>query len=336
MTKAFSLMGVVLVLGLCLVYGSPAEGTMPRIVGGYTAISASMSGMWVAKEANLFEKYGIDVSIVYLAASTKMTAAMMGGSIHIAAMGATGILMANLQGADLLLIASTVNKSPFVMMVQPNIKTPTDLKGKVIGMTRRGSSGDFSARAALRIWGMDPERDVKHIQTGGLPETLAAMKIGMIDAAPMTHPTATLARKAGLHELIDLADLPIEYGHTSIGASRRFLEEHEREAKAFLKAYVEGLYYFRANRDFGMKTIGKYARTGDQDVLAEAYERYAHKYMQIPPKLHPRTIKAMLEQLSVTFPEARTANPQRFFQAQFMEDLEKDGFLQTLEKSYRR
>ncbi|MBI2370993.1 MAG: hypothetical protein HYV08_12295 [Deltaproteobacteria bacterium] len=124
--------------------------------------------------------------------------------------------------------------------------------------------------------------------------------------------------------------------HTGVGATRRFLAEHAGEAKAFLKAYVEGLYHFRANREFGVRTIGRYARTGDQEVLAEAYERYGLRYMEIPPHIHRRSIQGILEQLTGTFPEARAADPERFRDARFMEELEREGFFKALERSYRR
>src|SRR5687768_993421 len=137
--------------------------------------NGSQAVPFIAKEARVFEKNGLDVEIIRIGGGSRVIQAMLAGEIRVAHGSSPAVVEANLAGADLAIIASTVNVATFRMMVAPTIKTPRDLKGKKIGISRFGGQTDTLTRYLLERWRLDPAKDVALLQTGGGAETAAAM-----------------------------------------------------------------------------------------------------------------------------------------------------------------
>lgn len=136
--------------------------------------NGSQAVPFIAKEAKIFEKNGLDVEIIRIGGGSRVIQAMLAGEIKVAHGSSPAVVEANLAGADLVIIASTVNVATFRMMVAPNIKSPSDLKGRKIGISRFGGQTDTLTRHLLERWRVDP-KDVALLQTGGGAETAAAM-----------------------------------------------------------------------------------------------------------------------------------------------------------------
>ncbi|HLN99819.1 MAG TPA: ABC transporter substrate-binding protein, partial [Pyrinomonadaceae bacterium] len=125
----------------------------------YNAISGVMAPLWVAADAGLFTKHGVNVDVKYLAA-TSAVQAMVGGGEEVGFVGNQGI-DAKLEGADLVYVASGLPTFVFQLYARPEIKTIADLKGKVVAVTQPAASTDYATRMVLRKNGLDPEKDVK-------------------------------------------------------------------------------------------------------------------------------------------------------------------------------
>jgi len=156
-------------------------------VGGGSASATQMS-LWFAKEGNYYEKHGLNVEVISIPGSSLAIQAMLSGELPIIQAGGAGPIQANLSGTDTVIIATVVKKFNWWIFSQPNITRMEDLKGKVFGTTRFGTQSDLASRIALRRFGIDPERDITMVQTGGPAETVGAMVAGKVHAAAITAP----------------------------------------------------------------------------------------------------------------------------------------------------
>jgi len=143
-----------------LFHARDGNAQLKRIAAGYSAVSATQTGFYIAKDAKLFEKYGLFVDPVYVPGGSRMAQAIIAGEFPLALAGGN-IVNVNLAGGDIVIIGGVVNVPSFYLFVQPAMKRNEDLKGKAIGITRYGASTDVSLRAYLEKYGLDPERDVK-------------------------------------------------------------------------------------------------------------------------------------------------------------------------------
>ena len=186
------------VIGLFLFHRTAhAQPTPERINAIYASIAGDHAALYVAQEMGLFRKYGLDVNLSYIAGAAQVIQTMMAGENQIATAGGSGVVDADFGGADLVAVAGMVNMPAFYIVVQPEIKSIQDLRGRPVGITRFGSSTDFTMRYILRKAGLDPDKDVPLLQLGGQPELAAAIETRRIFAAPMTPPALQKTLKAG-------------------------------------------------------------------------------------------------------------------------------------------
>ena len=160
-----------------------AQSAPERINGIYASLAGDHAGLYVAQDLGLFRKYGLDVNLTYTAGAAQVIQTMMAGENQIATAGGSGVVDADFGGADLIAVAGMVNMPAFYIVVQPEVKTIQDLKGRAVGITRFGSSTDFTMRYILRKAGLEPDKDVPLLQLGGQPELAVAMEARRIFAA---------------------------------------------------------------------------------------------------------------------------------------------------------
>jgi ABC-type nitrate/sulfonate/bicarbonate transport system substrate-binding protein len=122
-----------------IIVGIPALGA-EKLVTGYSSISPSELTLLTAANAGLFEKYGLDVSTVYLGGSTRIIQAMVSGDVQIGQIGGSAVLFGKAAGVDVVYIATIINSMAAQIMSRPEIKQPADLKGTAVGVTRRGNN----------------------------------------------------------------------------------------------------------------------------------------------------------------------------------------------------
>jgi ABC-type nitrate/sulfonate/bicarbonate transport system substrate-binding protein len=297
-----------------------------RVGGGST--SAMQMSLWLAKEGNYYEKHGLNVEVISIPGSSLAIQAMLSGELPIIQAGGAGPIQANLSGTDTVVIATIAKKFNWWIFSQPNITRMEDLKGKVFGTTRFGTQSDLASRMALRRHGLDPERDITMIQTGGPAETVTAMMTGKVHAAAITPPATLQAKKVKLKELFDLSKLDIEYHVNGVVTSRKYIKSNEDTVRRFLRAYVEGAVRGQRDKAFAMKTMGKYFRTDDQELLDESYEMIIKTGFTFPP--YPAGIASLLQDLEKQFPKAKGAKPEDFADSRFVRELDQSGFIKSL------
>jgi ABC-type nitrate/sulfonate/bicarbonate transport system substrate-binding protein len=316
------------VLFVLLVLASIAHAQTKRIAVAYSAISATQSAFYLAKDAKIFDKHGLYVDPVYVAGGSRVAQAMIAGEFTVALAGGN-IVYANLAGGDIVTIGGVINVPSFYLFVQPSIKRQEDLKGKALGITRYGASTDGSLRLLLKKWRLEPDRDVKILQMGGQPEILAGMQAGVVQGGILSSPGDFKAKKAGFAMLANFAKEGIDYPTTSLVSTRSTINKDRDTVKRFLMAYSEAVDRLFRDKELAIKVIGKWTRTEDRETLESSFE-YATNFIERPPRLPYKAIEMILAQAAETDPKAKGRKAEEFIDASLYNELENSGFFKSL------
>jgi NitT/TauT family transport system substrate-binding protein len=305
-----------------------AQAQTKRIAAGYSAISATQTGFYLAKDAAIFEKHGLYVDPVYVAGGSRMAQAVIAGEFALALAGGN-IVNVNLSGGDIVIIGGVVNVPSFYLFVQPSMKKAEDLKGKALGITRYGASTDVSLRAYLKKSNLEPDREVKILQMGGQPEILAGMQAGVIQGGILSSPGDFKAKKAGFVMLANFAKEGIDYPTTSLVSTRSTIKRDRDTVKRFLMAYSEAVDRLFRDKELALKTIGKWTRTQDRETLESSFE-YATNFIERPPRLPYKATENIVASMAETDPRAKGHKAEEFLDPSFYNELEKSGVLKSL------
>ena len=295
----------------------------------YPSFAGSWATAWIAKEAGYFSAEGLDVELIRVGGSTRMVAAMLGGSAPIIQAGAIAALTANVAGGDVVIIGSTGTVSPFRLIARPEIKQPSDLRGKKAGITTFGSTSDQVVRIALKQFNLEPSKDVALLTFGAQPEAFAALMSGMVQVAALSYPLYPKAVKSGMRELVNFADLGVEDINGTVITTRAFVAQQRDTALRFMRAFTRGMQRYRTDKEFSKKILGKYGKINDEETLEGTWQDYAPT-LQKSPRPSLKAIQFMIEN---QFPGKKPLpKPEQFVDFSIVEQLEKSGFVDGLYK----
>jgi ABC-type nitrate/sulfonate/bicarbonate transport system substrate-binding protein len=208
----------------------------------YASVSGTRGPLWIAKDLGLFEKYGLEGNLIYIASGVVSVNALLGGSVDIIAASGSSAVGAAARGAPIVIIAS-LGHIAYKLIALPSIKTVQDLKGKIIGSSRVGAGSDFALQRLLRKLGLTPGKDVQLIPTGvsESDRRLLMMMQGKIDATLGTEDNILQLGNKGLKFsiLADLYDAGVYTTGSDIATSRVLVKQRPRQLKAFLMAITE-------------------------------------------------------------------------------------------------
>lgn len=323
------------VVAVFLFFASAAAQVKPapeRVRAVYSAVGSSQSSLWIPYEAGIFRKHGLEVELLYVGGGSRAAQVVQSGEVPLAMFTGASVVSANLAGGDLVSVASGMNVIPFFLVVRPEIKQVEDLKGKKVAVTRFGSSTDYAVRYAAEKWPIKPDRDFAVLQVGGMPEMMAALRSGAVHASMLNAEFAILAQREGYKYLVDVGGLGLAFPTSALNTTRSFIRTNRDTVARFVRAYVEGIHYGKTHREFSVGVLKKYLKHQDQSFLEAVYDMYIGRF--IPKIPHPSTeaMKTVIGQLAEKDPKARAARPEQFIDASFMDELEKEGFIQQLWK----
>ena len=322
---AFSLLGVV-AIGL----SSSADAAEPeRINVCYSSIAATSITTWVPYEAGIYKKYGLDVRIIYVAGAQAITTLVSGDTQIVQGSGAAAAL-SRLSGSDVTIIGTTINVIPMSLVTTPDIASPQDLRGKTFGVSRFGSLTDLGLKKAVGEFGLDANKDIKMIQTGGVPEILLFMQQGVIKGGLISSPTLEKAKELGYKEFMNLGELKFRYPGTALVTTDSFIRSRPQTVNRFLKATLEGIKYAKSNPDYTIRILGKYTRTSDTKLLASAFKSYVLGYIRDIPTVTQAEMEGVVEDIATRNPKAKSVDPRQFYDPAPLEQLAKDGFIKEL------
>ena len=295
----------------------------------YTARVMSQAYPWIAQEAGLFKKYDLDVPVVFVTPGAPSVAAILSGDSEVAVIGAASISRPFVQGnKDPVVIGGVKSLLTHSILAKADIKSPDQLKGKRIGVSRIGSNPHYFAVQALRHFGID-SREVSYIQAGGAPETLAALVAQGIDAAVLTVPTDAQALKLGYHYVIYGPDLKIAYAATTLTTRRSIIAKRGPVIGRFMRAMAEAAKIMHADKEQTFKILGKYLRIDDRKLLEASYN-VEIKALEPRLALKPEGIQSTLDEIAPTDPRAKSVKPQEMIDLRYLDEMEKSGFIEQL------
>src|SRR4030095_8320124 len=290
-----------------------AAQTREKIRVALGSISVSSSLFPIAQQVGIFPKYGIDMEPIYFGGGMNSIAAVTSNSVQFLAAGATATVGARLGGIDIMILSVQSNKLEYSVFVAPDIKSPQDLKGKIVTGTGPGASADSALRLYLRRNGLEPEKDVIFISVAESQQgRMNSLMRGAVSGTVLAPPFSNIARQAGCRELADLRKSDIEYAGNSIAGMNSYIKTHPQLVENFLKGYVESLHFFRSQRERTVAGIMKFMKISERARAEEGYEYY-FDLMPVIPYASPAGIRSVLQNLAPRQPKAATANPEDFY-----------------------
>jgi NitT/TauT family transport system substrate-binding protein len=316
--------------------GQAQERTLQPLVVSYSSFTGNRAPLWIAKDLGLYEKYGLDVKLVNIAAGSVSLTALLAGNVHLTTDSSSGVVGAVARGAPIVTI-STNGTLPYQLIAVPSIKSAAELKGKIVGSSRIGAGTDFLLRRILAKLNFVPGKDVSLIPTGvsESDKRIQLMFQGKIDA--------TIGESDKVFQFTELSGQkisvlgePKDFGVPSPGSeintTRQILKDHRPRLKAFFMAYSEAIAAGRKNKELAYQAFRKYMRVDNPKLLEFTYRV---QFMEaIPGKPYPRedAIQASIEDLRESTPKLEGMKAAEFFDPSLIREIDQEGFFTRTEK----
>jgi NitT/TauT family transport system substrate-binding protein len=306
------------------------EAPARKVRMAFTSLSSVMCPPWIAREAGIFSKHGLDVEVIATPTGVEGMNALIAGEVQFLQISGGTTASAALGGADVTIVGTTLDALVQSLMVRPEIDKAEQLKGKALGVTRFGTSIDVGARLALRHFGLIPEKDVAIVQVGGMESMVTALQTNRIQAGILSYPAITQALKFGNRVLLEVASLGIPYAFTGMTTRGRLVREDADLVRRYMMAQTEAIARAKRDKSLALKVMGKYLRTTNPAALAESYDIDVQKYMLRVPLTTTEAMKSVLDDLAGRIPKARDAEPRKFFDDSFVREMQSSGFIDGL------
>jgi len=250
--------------------------------------------------------------------STNAVSALLSGEVQVDHGGGSEVLSAFVGGADLEILAVLDGVYPYLMMAQPSIQTPDELRGKKIGISQPGSSSDIATRVALRKLGLVPDQDVTIVPVGSLANRTAALLSGAIDAGLDNPPGSVAQQRLGLHVLLDLAALKLPTANNTVAMQRSFVDANHDTVQKYVDSLVEAQARIKQDRDFSIQVLKQYYQSNDDEGMAAAY---AFELEVMPNTLLPSTdqFTDIIDTLAAQDPRVRQADLSKLLVTSFVQ-----------------
>ena len=306
--------------------GLAAEATRLRVG---MLLAGEFVPTYIAHKRGFFNKYGLDVELIYFQGGSQVIQALLGGDIPLTVTAGPEGVAAKLQGADIVLLSANNPTMHFTLFVAPEIKKAADLRGKRAGISRFGSSSDFSIRYMFKSLGLG-EKDVTIVQIGDNPSRLAALKANAIQASVFTAPNTVRARKAGFVGLVDAHKLGLKFHGSGIATTGAFLRENRPTVEQFFKGFLEGVHYAKTHHEDSVRLIKEFSRLRDDDEAEETYKVIVQDIQPRKPYPLKEGVDTVLRNLESTIPKAKTARAEDFVDDSIVRKLDESGFIDNL------
>jgi ABC-type nitrate/sulfonate/bicarbonate transport system substrate-binding protein len=304
--------------------------TPVRLRAGFTSVSGVMAPIWVAQDGGYFAREGLAVEVSSFPSGNEGIQAMMAGEVDFLQIAGSTTVSAALGGGDTLVVATTVRTIIQSLIGRPEIARTEDLRGKGVGISRRGTSIDTAARVALRHAGLEPDRDAAIVQAGSMSNILGSMEADRVQAGILSYPQVTLARRMGFRELLDLGTLGIPYAGTGVSTRRSYAAQQPEVVQRYLRAELAAIHRLLTDRAYSLGVIGEYLRADDPEVLGDTYDVYVVKYLEKLPYPDDASIQGVLDELADEVPRAREVSPSDFYDTRFLRALDESGYVRSL------
>jgi NitT/TauT family transport system substrate-binding protein len=313
---------------LALILLNPTSATAANINVVWTSEVGQFAPLWVTKEAKLFEKYGNHVQLIFIQGASSAAAALSSGDAQVGMFSPQVVV--STPALDLVMFGRLGNTMDNRIYARKGIKSLKEVKR--IAISRFGSNADFAARYLLQREGLRPDTDVALLQVGNQANRIAAVETNNADAAMLTPPMTLQARKLGMTLIADASKLGIPYSSLFFVSRRPYLTKNRADLVNFTKAMIEGVHYYKANKEFSMKVIGKYMKVEDREVIEENFREYDFPLKPYPAKEY---FALPIQEVGKKDPKVLKEDPDRFADQSLVKELDASGFIDKLTREYK-
>lgn len=318
-------LSIICALSLVIVSVPQAQELKPIRIS--LSLGSAQLPLWAARDAGLFAKHGLNAELLGLQSASRQVQLILAGDTLAASLSGTIPVRARIEGADTIIMMALLNSFTLSVVTVPEIKRPSDLKGKLIGVGSLGGSPTLLTQRLLKKWGI--ESDVKFLGTGGYIESVAALEKRRVHAAVLDPPRAYIGRKKfGFTELANLGQ-EFKYATTVVAVRESQLRKERETFTQFAKGVIEGIHRVKTDREFAIKVLGKMLRSSDREILEETYRVFSALYEKTPyPALEG--LQPILEEMSGQVPKAKNYKPEDFVDTSVVRQLDQSGFIASV------
>ena len=215
----------------------PAQAQEKVIVAHSARAALSIGPLLYGIERGFYRDEGIDLVYVSIRADLGIKALLSGDIDYSYSTGT--IIRGAIIGVPVRNLSFDFSRVLHALMSRPEIPNAAALKGKKVGVSSFGATGDLAARVGLRSLGLDPEKDVTIITLGSDTLRHAALLAGTVQATHMPVPLNIQLKKEGYHELVyagKILQRPLTGLATSLEKIQKNTAQVQHMVRAFLRA----------------------------------------------------------------------------------------------------
>lgn len=324
---------IVLLAAVCfavMIVVSDAPADLKKIRMGISALSASYTTTYIAKDTGLFERNGLDIELILIDTGPTVHA-LIAGDLQVAGVGGSRIVASGLEGSGLRMLAAANNRQPYKLVVPAGVQSPSQLMGKKVGVGAFGGLDDTAMRFALRQLGLNPNKDVTIIVAGGKATRFAALTQGAIAAIVIDPPYTLDAKKMGLNFMFDFLKSSPKTVYGTISAKDTYIQQNPEIIRDLLRAHIEAVQYYKTHKPESIKIMAKYMRIplpSKADEMEETYDAFV-RTTSCKPYIDPEGVAELLRELVPKSPKAKNADPHTFIDSRFLKELEETGYIDS-------
>ena len=291
-----------------------------------TKVSVSYDGtpndmtLFLARDQSIFAKHGIDANLIQIPGPTSV-AAVLSGQVQFGHSGGTEVIGAAAQGGDVKIVAVQSPVFPFLLMVQPNIKSAADLKGKKVGISQPGGAADTALRIVLPKLGLEPDKDVTFIALGSIANQVAGLQNGAVQGTIIVDgPDSQKMQAAGFPSLFDLAKLDVPFVDAAIECKTSYIQANRQIVQNYVDSMIEATLFMRKNKDLAVQELGKIFNGTDTASYSATYDYYSQPNVTVvPPTPNPDAFTNTLQVLCKKDPKACNFDASKVIDGSFVQ-----------------
>ena len=305
-----------------------AAAPLSKVVMTTGSLSEREGALYIAQDQGFFRKYGLDLTLVQVRNGPVGMSALSSGEslLHWGSVSAAN-LGAIAEGADLIFVAGFINRLTGTFTVNPKIKTPTELKGKSVGVNSLSGGAWIFTMLTIDHWGLAPERDTIQVRALGDNSVVSqALLAGNVDGAYLGYTFSKMVQNKGFRMLADLEKLPIPYQGSGIITRRSAMTASATTIESVIKALLDAVAFIRVpeNKPQVVKSLAKGLRLKRIEDAEEGYQSIVDIYEK---KFYPSVdgVRNVIRLLGAGNEKIRRLKAEELVDDSVVRKLEKEG-----------
>ena len=311
---------------ICLLLAGMAQAAEPlrKIRIAIPSIVIDFAPLWIARDKGFFRDERIDPEVTYIQGNVRVVQSLVAGEVQFGVAGTAGAVSARAAGEEVIIIAVPMNRLDYTFVARQPVNKPADLAGKKIGIGAVGGSDEVATRIALEKLGVNPA-SVTMITAGGSAERLTALRIGSVDAATVGGATF-IGGGAGLHKVLDLVDLGVEFPFTAIFTTKKFAAANREAVIGLIRSYMRGVRFFQENKEEAIAISARNLRTTNKDLLERQWLYVKDHVFEKVPIPTEKGFKLIFDMLSPRNPKVLALRMEDVYDGSYVKELVDKGF----------